>query len=80
VLLDSSTTGLVISSEFTRKNKFKTRRLKRLIYVRNVNGTFNYEGPIEHIMEVELFFKRYKEKMLIDVIGSQKWSMILGVL
>ena len=46
VLLDSSVTGLIMSSEFTRKNKFKKKKLERLIYVRNMNSTFNYEGPI----------------------------------
>jgi len=51
VLLDSGAIGLVMSSGFVRKNK-----LERLIYIRNVDGLFNYEGPIEYIVEVELFF------------------------
>ena len=51
VLLDSGATGLVMSSGFVRKNK-----LERLIYIRIVDGPFNYEGPIEYIVEVELFF------------------------
>ena len=34
-----------MSLEFTKKNKFKKKRLDRLIYVRNMNGTLNYEGP-----------------------------------
>ena len=50
-------TGLVMSSEFVRKNKFKTRRLERSIYVRNVDSIFNYEGPIEDMVEVELFLR-----------------------
>jgi len=66
--LDSDATGLVMSLEFARKNKFKMRRLERLIYIRNIDGTFNYKGPIEHIVEIELFFKRHKERILIDVI------------
>jgi len=79
-LLDSNVTGLVISSEFARKNKFKKKKLKRLIYMRNVDSTFNHEGPIEHTVEVELFFKGHKERMEIDVIGGQKWSIILEML
>ena len=79
-LLDSNATGLVISSEFARKNKFKKKKLKRLIYMRNVDSTFNHEGPIEHTVEVELFFKGHKERMEIDVIGGQKWSVILEML
>ena len=46
-----------MSSEFVRKNKFKTRRLERSIYVRNVDSIFNYEGPIEYMVEVELFLR-----------------------
>ena len=78
-LLDSGTTGLVMSEEFSRKNKFKRTKLERLVYVRNMDGTLNYAGPIVDTVEVEIFFKGHKEKMLIDVIGGQKWSVILGM-
>ena len=64
-LLDSSVMGLVMSLEFVRKNNFKKRRLERPIYVRNMNSIFNYKGSIEHMVEVELFFKRHKERTLI---------------
>jgi len=43
VLLNSGITGLVISSKFVKKNKFK-KKLERLIYVGNMDGIFNYEG------------------------------------
>ena len=79
VLLDSGVIGLVTSSEFTRKNKFKMRRSRRPIYMRNIDSIFNYEGLIEHIVEVELFFKGYKKRMSIDVIRGQKLSVILGM-
>jgi len=36
VLLDSGATKLVMSLEFTKKNRFKKKKLKRLIYVRNI--------------------------------------------
>ena len=79
-LLDSSVMGLVMSEKFARKNKFKRTKLERLVYMRNVDGTLNYVGPIVDTVEVEIFFKGYKERMLIDVIGEQKWSVILGML
>jgi len=66
-----------MSLEFVRKNKFEMRRLERPIYMRNVDETFNYEG---HIVEVKLFFKGHKERTLINVIGDQKWSVILVML
>jgi len=71
-LLDSSATVLVMSSEFTRKNKFKKKKLDRPIYMRNVDSIFNHEEPIEHTVEVELFYRGHKERMEINVIGEQK--------
>ena len=67
-LLDSGMTELVISLEFARKNKFKKKKLDRPIYMRNMNGIFNHEELIEHIVEVELFYKGHKERIKIDVI------------
>ena len=55
-LLDSRATELVISSEFARKQGFKLKKIKRPIYVRNVNGTFNKEEPIENIIEVNIYY------------------------
>jgi len=61
VLLDSGAIELVMSSEFTKKNKFR-KKLDRPIYMRNINSTFNYEKPIEYIVEIELFFKDHKKR------------------
>ena len=67
-LLDSSVTGLVISLEFTRKQEFKLKKLDRPIYVRNVNGLLNKEGPIKHIVEVNIYYQGHRERTEIDVI------------
>ena len=72
VLLDSGATELVVSEEFARKHKFRRTKLERPVYVRNVNGTLNYVGPIVDTVEVEIFFKGHKERTLIDVIEGQK--------
>ena len=56
VLLDSGATGLVISSELTRKQGFKLKKIERSIYVRNVNRTFNKERPIENTVEVNIYY------------------------
>ena len=72
VLLDSGATELVMSLEFARKNQLRKKKLDRLIYVRNVDGTFNYEGLIEYTVEVELFYRRHKERTEIILIGGQK--------
>ena len=65
-------TGLVISEEFARRHKFRRTKLERPVYVRNVNGTLNYVRPIVDTVEVEIFFKEYKKRTSIDIIGGQK--------
>ena len=78
-LLDSGATRLVMSSEFARKQSFKLKKLERPMQVRNVDGSFNKEGPIENTVEVNVYYKRHVERTEIDVIGRQKWSVILGM-
>ena len=56
VLLNSGATGLVISSEFTRKQGFKLKKLKRLMHVRNVDGSLNKKGLIEHTVKVNIYY------------------------
>ena len=70
VLLDSGATRLVISSEFAKKQGFKLKKLKRLIHVRNMDGSLNKEGPIEHIVEVNIYYQGHRERTEIDVIGG----------
>ena len=79
-LLDSGATGLVMSSEFARKQGFKLKRLKRPINIRNVNGSLNKEGPIEYTVKVNIYYQGHRERTEIDVIGGQKWTVILGML
>jgi len=55
-LLDSGATGLVMSSEFVRKQGFKLKKIERPIYVRNVDGSFNKEELIEHMVEVNIYY------------------------
>ena len=78
-LLDSGATGLVISSEFARKQGFKLKRLERPMQVRNVDRLFNKEGLIENTVEVNIYYKGHVERTEIDVIGGQKWLVILGM-
>jgi len=78
-LLDSGATGLVMSSEFTKKQGFKLKKLDRPMYVRNVDGLLNKEGPIEHIVEVNIYYQGHRERTEIDIIGGQKWTVILRI-
>jgi len=69
-LLDNSATGLVISSEFVRKQGFKLKKLDRPMYVRNVDSSLNKKRPIKHTVEVNIYYQGHGERTEIDVIGE----------
>jgi len=70
---------LVMSSEFAKKQGFKLKKLERPINVRNIDGSFNKEGPIENTVEVNIYYQKHRKRTEIDVIGGQKWTVILGM-
>ena len=78
-LLDSSATEIVISSEFTRMQGFKLKKIERPLYVRNIDSFFNKERQIEHMVEVNIYYQGHRERTKIDMIGGQKWSVILEI-
>ena len=47
--------------------------------MRNVDSLFNREGPIKHTVKVNIYYQGHRERMEIDVIREQKWSVILGI-
>ena len=51
-LVDSRVTGLVISTEFARK---QLKKIERLIYIKDMDETFNKEGLIENTMKVNIY-------------------------
>ena len=61
-----------MSSEFARKQGFKLKRLERPMHIRNVNGSLNKKGPIEHMVKVNIYYQGHRERMEINVIGGQK--------
>ena len=68
---------MVMSSELVRK---QLKKIERLIYVRNMDGMLNKERPIEYTVEVNIYYQEHRKRIEIDVIGKQKWNMILGIL
>jgi len=48
-----------------RKNKIKST-------VNDLDRSLNKEEPIENTVEVNIYYKRHRERMEIDVIGGQK--------
>jgi len=55
-LLDCGAIELVISLEFARKQGFKLKKIKRPIYMRNMDSFFNKKEPIEHMEEVNIYY------------------------
>ena len=47
--------------------------------MRNVDGSFNKEEPIEYMVEVNIYYQGHRERMEINIIEEQKWSVILGL-
>ena len=68
-----------MSLEFARKQDFKLKKLEKLMNMRNIDGLLNKKGPIEHIVEVDIYYQGHRERIEIDVIGGQKWMVILGM-
>ena len=66
VLLDSGAIRLVMSSEFAKKQEFKLKKLERLMNMRNVDGSLNKKEPIEHTVEVNIYFKGHRERTEVD--------------
>ena len=75
--MDSGATGLVMSSEFAKKQEFKLKKLEKPINMRNIDGSFNKEGPIENTVEVNIYYQGHRERIEIDMISGQKWTVIL---
>ena len=55
------------------------KKLDRPMYVRNMDRSLNKKGPIEHTVEINIYYQGHRERIEIDVIGGQKWMVILGM-
>jgi len=47
--------------------------------MRNIDESLNKERPIEHTVEVNIYLKGHGERIEIDMIGGQKWTVIVGM-
>ena len=76
-LLDSGATGLFMDTTFTKEKGFKIEKLKKLLVVRNVDGTVNAGGAITHQVECNMFFKGHVERARMDICNLGKTEVIL---
>ena len=44
-----------------------------------MDSFFNKKRPIEHMVEINTYYQGHRERTKIDVIGGQKWSVILEI-
>jgi len=79
VLLDSGATGMFMDKRMAARHGFKLQKLKRLIIVRNVNGTNNSKEAIMHQVECNVYYKGHVERMRMDVCNLGKMEIILGM-
>ena len=45
-----------------------------------MDSSFNKKRPIAYIVKVNIYYQGYRERTEIDIIGEQKWSIILEML
>ena len=48
------------------------KKIDRLIYVGNMDGSFNKKGFIKHTVEINIYYQENKERTEINVIDGQK--------
>lgn len=77
-LLDCSTSGLFIDTDYVKQHNLPTHRLSRPIPVNNVDGTPNEAGPIEEIVERILKYRNHSEIAQFVVTRLGKQQMLLG--
>ena len=72
-------TGMFID-KIAAKHGFKLQKLKRLVGVRNIDGTNNSGGAIIHQVEVNVYYKNHVKRIRIDMCNLGKTDVILGML
>jgi len=78
-LLDSRAIGLFMDTTFAKEKGFRIEKMKRLLLVKNMDGTVNVEGAIMHQVECNMFFKGHVEKVRMDICNLGKTEVILGM-
>ena len=72
-------TEMFIDKKMAAKHRFKLQKLKRLVGVRNINGTNNSGGAITHKVEVNVYYKNHVKRIRIDICNLGKTDVILGM-
>ena len=76
-MLDSGAIGLFMNTAFAKEKGFRMERLKNPLLVRNVDRTVNMREAIMYQVECNIFFKRYVERVRMDMCNLEKMEVIL---
>ena len=68
-----------MNATFAKEKGFKMEKLKKLLLVRNVDGTINVGRAITHQVECNMFFKGHMERARMDICNLGKTELILGM-
>jgi len=69
-----------MDTTFVKEKRFKMKKLKNPLLVKNVDGTANMGGAIMHQVECNMFFKGHIERVRMDVcnLGETRDAMTSG--
>ena len=76
-LLDSGAIDLFIDIAFAKK--FRIKKLKNSLLVKNIDGTVNVGEAITYQVEYNMFFKGHMKRVRIDMYNLGKTKVILGM-
>lgn len=79
-LLDSSATGMFVDRNFMEEHGFELEKLDRLVNITNIDNTNNSEGKVMHKIECNVFFKRHKKRIKMDVGNLGRTKVVLDML
>jgi len=75
----NSTTGMFMDKRLAAKQRFKLKKLERLLIVENINGMYKSRGAITHQVEVNVYYRNHVERMRIDVCDLGKCKTLAKI-
>jgi len=78
-LLDSGAMGIFMDKDFAEEQGFKLVKLEKPVEVKNMDGTDNNRGRIEHEIECNMYFEGHVERIRVDVCKLGRTKVILGM-
>ena len=71
--------GLFMNKKLAEREGFKLDKLKKLLRVRNVDGSDNSGGAITYKAKANVYYREHVERVKLDVYKLGKVDVILGI-